>query len=379
MHLAKGNQMEQIDIHSGDSVVSRMLMSESIDALRDSLDAYGHVFAVMDAELARVSPAAAEVGHILNERKIPGMLLEASEKNKVMDTVLRVCAWLMEQEADRDALVLAVGGGIILDIVGFAASIYKRGVRYASVPTTLLAQVDACVGGKNGVNMSGFKNMLGTITQPDFAFICPQFLTSLPKRDFLSGATEMIKAFIIKDDGLYGKAVGFLKGYAASDSSVTYLKANAQELQYLVSSAVRVKADIVSRDTLEKGERRILNLGHTFAHAVETLAMEKGVDISHGEAVAMGMVIAADLAERRSITDPLVSDAFGKCLTRKLEDDFAECGLPVYSPFGIKMMAEVMARDKKAHDGEVCFILPCDIGNVVMMDLSLDEVVDLLS
>ena len=118
--------MEQIDIHSGDSVVSRMLMSESIDALRDSLDAYGHVFAVMDAELARVSPAAAEVGHILNERKIPGMLVEASEKNKVMDTVLRVCAWLMEQEADRDALVLAVGGGIILDIVGFAASIYKR-------------------------------------------------------------------------------------------------------------------------------------------------------------------------------------------------------------------------------------------------------------
>ena len=379
MHMAKNNQMEQIDIHSDNSVVSRIMISESVDALKECIDSYAHVFAIMDAELARRCPAAAEVGHVLNERKIPGMLLEASEKNKVMDTVVQVCTWLMEQGADRDAFILAVGGGVTTDIVGFAASIYKRGVRYASVPTTLLAQVDACVGGKNGVNFMGYKNMLGTITQPEFTFVCPEFLASLPKRDFLSGAAEMIKAFIIEDKGHYERAVMFLKGYSASEDTESYLMDKRVELQYLVSAAVKVKAGIVSRDCYERCERRLLNLGHTFAHAVETLAFQQGYDISHGEAVSIGMIMAAELAEQRSITDPLVGEAFGKCLSRKLEDDFFECGFRICSPFGIKSMAEVMTRDKKAYDGKICFILPCDIGNVMMLYLSVDEVVELLS
>lgn len=380
--------MEQINIYSGKDVISKVLIDNDVETLASLLEPYRKVYAVMDSAVAADCPAVLEIAAVLNSKGAPGMLVEASEHEKTMETVLKICAWLMEQGADRDALVLAIGGGITTDMTGFAASIYKRGVRFAYMPTTLLAQVDAAVGGKTGVNFDNYKNMLGIIRQPKFTFICPSVLESLSSRDFLSGAAEMLKSFIIEDGGWYGRAVEWLKGYSSTDAKGTYLQENVEELSALIGTAVSVKAGIVSRDQFEGGERRKLNLGHTFAHAIETLAQRKRMesedapDITHGEAVAMGMVLAAELSDayRRESGEPIVQEnGFGWGLEQRLEADFLSCGLPIGCPFRLSLMAEVMRKDKKAEAGKVHFILPFAVGDVRMVDMTIDEVVDLMS
>jgi 3-dehydroquinate synthetase len=321
---------------------------------------------------------------MMNRRGVPGMLVEASEDAKCMETVMEICGWLLENGADRDALVLAIGGGITTDMVGFAASIYKRGVRFAYVPTTLLAQVDAAIGGKTGVNMGGYKNMLGVIRQPEFTYVCPQVLESLPMEDFQAGAAEMLKTFIIEDNGNYEVATGLLKsltndfielcaGATLSDGEARWPEALAgrlTELTPLIAAAARVKAGVVSRDQFEEGERRKLNLGHTFGHAIEYLSHKRHNDIDHGHAVALGMVYAADLAEKLELAEP----GFAAALERDLDATL----LLIYNPYSIHDMAEAMRKDKKAENGKVHFVLPRAIGDVVMHDLTVDEVVELL-
>lgn len=385
--------MDQINISSGGRVISRVYVADGVDALEDRLESYPHVFAVMDSNVAMKCPAASRIAEIMNRRGVPGKLIEASEETKTMDTVMDICGWLLDGGADRDALVLAIGGGIVSDMVGFAASIYKRGVRFAYVPTTLLAQVDAAVGGKTGVNFDRYKNMLGVIRQPEFTYICPQVLESLPHRDFGSGAAEMLKTFIIEDEGHYEEAVRVLfdmekeYGIVPEEDAVEYwcdcVAAHAVELILLIAAAVRVKAGVVSRDQFEGGERRKLNLGHTFAHAIETLARREAMtgdasegktDITHGEAVAMGMVLAARLADRifnGDMNTPTV-------LEEKIGEDLKECGLTPYPPFGIEEMADVMRKDKKAEGGKVHFVLPRAVGDVITYGLTVEEVVELL-
>ena len=285
--------------------------------------------------------------------------IEASEEEKSMDTVLLIARSLLEAGASRRALVLAVGGGITTDLAGFAASIYKRGVRYANVPTTLLAQVDAAIGGKTGVNFDDYKNMLGVIVQPVFTLVCAEALRTLPRRDFLSGAAELLKTFIIEnEDDHYGRAVRWLTS-GGSD----------KELQELVLAAAAVKAGVVSRDPFEAGERRKLNFGHTFAHAIEHEARLHGDDITHGEAVAMGMVLAARL-----------SDALGvsTCLERLLTEDFTAAGLPVQCPYPVESLAEAMDKDKKAEGSLVHFVLAERIGSVIIHDLPVTTALNAL-
>ena len=163
-------------MYSDEKVISRILVENGLEALAAELAAYDKVYAVMDAEVADNCPAAAAIAEALNQKGAPGMLIDAYEGAKTMGTVMDICGWLLDEGAGRDALVLAVGGGITSDMVGFAASIYKRGVRFAYVPTTLLAQVDAAIGGKTGVNFDRYKNMLGVINQPEFTYVCPQVL-----------------------------------------------------------------------------------------------------------------------------------------------------------------------------------------------------------
>lgn len=386
--------MDEILIRSGEKVVSRVFVDAGIEALESCIDAFPHVYAVMDANVAMNCPVAMQVAQIMNRRNVPGKLVEASEQTKTMDTVMEICTWLLDNGADRDALVLAIGGGITSDIVGFASSIYKRGVRFAYVPTTLLAQVDAAVGGKTGVNLDKYKNILGVIRQPEFTYICPQVLESLPHRDFISGAAEMLKTFIIRDHGYYQKAVDVLsemeKGYAGlpEESAGEYwsdcIAAYSQELTDLIAAAVRVKAGVVTRDQHERGERRKLNLGHTFAHAVETIAQRSdyvhsvdGVEtgIAHGEAVAMGLVLAARLSDRVFHGDMDTPTA----LEAKVSGDLYACGLCPECPFPITEMAEIMSKDKKAEGGRVHFVLIREIGDVVLYDLTVEEVCRLLA
>ena len=377
--------MEQINIYDGEQVVSRILVEEGVERLEACLEQYEHVYTVMDENVAMKCYAAGSIADMLNRRGVPGMLVDASEETKCMDTVMDICGWLLENGADRDALVLAIGGGITTDMVGFAASIYKRGVRFAYVPTTLLAQVDAAIGGKTGVNMGGYKNMLGVIRQPEFTYVCPQVLESLPMEDFQAGAAEMLKTFIIEDDGNYEVAAGLLKsltndfielcaGSTLSDGEARWpeaLTGRLTELTPLIAAAARVKAGVVSRDQFESGERMKLNLGHTFGHAIEALAHKKHNDIDHGHAVALGMVYAAQLAEKLGMAEPGFAVA--------IEHDLDACLLLIINPYSIHDMAEAMRKDKKAENGKVHFVLPRAIGDVVMHDLTVDEVVELLA
>lgn len=376
--------MEHINVYSGERVISRIMVGETIAELEGVLERYPRIFAVMDANVAMHCPASADIAEIMNRKGVPGKLIEASEETKTMDTVMDICGWLLDNGADRDALVLAVGGGITCDMVGFAASIYKRGVHFAYLPTTLLAQVDAAVGGKTGVNFDRYKNMLGIIRLQDFTFICPEVLVSLPHREFIAGVAEMLKTFIIDDNGNYQKAVDVLsemsQGYSLlpEESAADYwsdcVAAYSSELMYLVEEAVRVKAGVVSRDQYERGERRKLNLGHTFAHAIETLAQREGSDISHGEAVAMGLVMAARLSDRvfRGDMDTPTE------LEGGLAIDLCDCGLFPQCPYEIADMAEIMMKDKKAEGGKVHFILIREIGEVTSYPLAVEEVVRLL-
>ncbi len=378
--------MKQINICSGREVISKVIVDGGMDALQECLRPYGHLFMVIDSQLAEFGRTLVEG---LGGADVKMTMLDVSETSKTLETVMSICSWLLEEGADRDAMVLAVGGGITSDMAGFAASVYKRGVRFAYVPTTLLAQVDAAIGGKTGVNFEKYKNILGVIRQPEFTYICPQALETLPQRDFLSGAAEMIKTFIIEDGGNYERAVDLL--WNMSIESDTSGKAwpeivhdHLTELTELIAAAARVKAGVVSRDQFEKGERRKLNLGHTFAHAIETLAQkhqtddsggcepERQGDITHGEAVAMGMVLAARLA------DKVYGYGEEESLATKIETELWDCNIPCYCPYSMEEMAPHMRKDKKAEGGKVHFILPKAIGEVVEADLTIDEVVGLL-
>ena len=317
-----------------------------------------------------------------------------SEESKTLESVMDICAWLLENNADRDALVLAVGGGITTDMAGFAASIYKRGVRFAYVPTTLLAQVDAAIGGKTGVNFDKYKNILGVIRQPEFTYICPKVLATLPKRDFCSGAAEMLKTFVIEDNGDYRKAADLLFDMSSEfnlevlmfgkdevETWTSIVDKHAKELGSLVAAAARVKAGVVSRDQFERGERRKLNLGHTFAHAIETLAQRDGAErfngegVTHGEAVAMGLVLASKLADRYFRNDRNDPTA----LEGQMSNDLWDSNVPCYCPYSIEEMADVMKKDKKAEGGKVHFVLPKAVGDVEVVDLTIEEVCRLMA
>lgn len=361
------------------------------------LKGYPDVFVVADRQ---VKSSAEQVVKAHEEQKLESalphpsnlLLLDVSEENKSMSTVLEICKWLMDNDAGRNALLLAIGGGITTDMAGFAASIYKRGIRFAYVPTTFLSQVDAAIGGKTGVNFENYKNILGVIRQPEFTYICPEVLGTLPYRDFLSGAAELLKTFIIDNAGNnYEKAVEVLSEIHGSIDRKQAIALHLAEIEELAAAAARIKAEVVERDEFECGERRKLNLGHTFAHAIESVSMsgrygaESG--ISHGEAVAMGMIMAAKASERYYNLAPENSlrpeniagqkDTEGESLSSRLARDFSRCGLPTECPFPPESLSGAMKKDKKAENGIVHFVLIRAIGDVRIVDLPVESAVNL--
>jgi len=325
------------------------IIKASLGEVAGYLKEYGSIFIVFDENVADL------VGKLGVDAK--GTLgIEVSEDGKNIQTVMEIDQWLMELGANRDAFLLGIGGGITTDIVGFAASIYKRGIRFGFIPTTLLSQVDAAIGGKNGVNLDSYKNMIGIIRQPEMTFICPEALDSLPYEQILSGAAELLKTFIISNqDDNYERTV---KALEAKDIDA---------LKELSGAAAAVKAGVAGRDPDERGERRLLNLGHTFAHSIEKNSEES---IGHGQAVSMGMILAARLSEAAGVAE--------KGLAAKLEADFRKCGMPTECPYTIEELADAMKKDKKAEGSIVHFVLPVRIGEVITRDLTVEEAVDLL-
>ena len=314
------------------------------DGLKLLLDGYQSVFMVYDM-------AVRDIAHTISNGRIPMYGIVAGESLKTMEQVIGICRWLMESGADRSSLLLAVGGGITTDMAGFAASVYKRGIRYANVPTTLLCQADAGLGGKTGVNLDSYKNMMGTITQPEFTFICPLPLETLPQREMLSGLAEILKTFVIASAPLYRK-------------TVREVSEKGMEPVFMFDMAVqaaRIKARIVARDEKESGLRRVLNLGHTFAHAIEWFEHTHGVSspYSHGQAVAIGMVMAAHKSEHEGIAQP--------GLAGRLEKDIAACGLPTAPPCNIDELQDAMNKDKKADGSTIHYVLIREIGKVTVV------------
>lgn len=314
--------------------------------------------------------------------------LNTSENLKTLDTVAELTGKLLEAGADRSSFIIGIGGGITTDITGFVASTYKRGVKFGFVPTTLLAQVDASIGGKNGVNYNSYKNIIGTINQPEWIYICPQMLSTLNPREFKAGVAEVLKTFILFDKEYYSIAVDYFskleqiledRGSYAPDGEFYRLPL----LTEIIGKCAQYKSAVVERDEFERGERRMLNLGHTFAHAIEKIcgeacsAEDNQGGIMHGEAVSIGMVLAARVSGRMG----MASEEF----VNRVEHDLKSVGLPVTVPanpatgeeISIAMLLEALKKDKKVNGEYINFIIPQDLGNVKDIRILIKELEDL--
>jgi 3-dehydroquinate synthase len=295
----------------------------------------------------------------LPQNEIATHIIPDGERWKTTDTWCGVIDQLIGMQAKRDATVIALGGGVVGDIAGFASASYMRGIRFIQVPTTLLAQVDASVGGKTGINHLQGKNLIGAFHQPASVMIDTATLSTLPQSEFNAGMAEVLKYGVIMDPG-------FLRWLESSAEAIQARDVNA--LQYLTKQCVINKAKIVSADEKEGGIRAILNFGHTFGHALETLT---GYDqYLHGEAVAIGMIIASRLSEIRGLCPAGVTDRI-----RGLVNMF---GLPSALPSNIasESMIDAMELDKKALASGLRLILLNSIGSAVIDDQSKIEQIE---
>lgn len=279
------------------------------------------------------------------------IVISAGEQHKNIETVQFIWSKLVENHADRKALLINVGGGMVTDIGGFAASCYQRGIDFINVPTTLLGMIDAAVGGKTGIDFQGLKNQIGVFSQPLAVVILYDFLETLPKRELLSGLAEIIKyGFIVDKSFLDAKLI----------SCPPY-----PLYPIFIEKAIAVKDEITRNDTTEHGRRKILNFGHTIGHTLETYLNDHNQEIRHGEGVALGMIPALYLSEKYCNLDPKWM-AFYKDLYAKNFNRFNLNNIPVDE------LVEIMRHDKKNEGGDIRFVLIEDIGKPVF-----DVVVDL--
>lgn len=286
----------------------------------------------------------------------PQIAVKASEKSKSFKTIEEIAIKLLDLGADRSVFILSVGGGILSDMTGFLASVYMRGVRFGYVPTTLLAQVDAAVGGKTAVNVRGYKNILGVINQPEFTLFCPDFLESLPEKELKAGVAEMLKTFILADRESYFKAIELIKEKGL----------DIKGLWPFIQRATQIKAEIVQEDPFEKGKRKLLNLGHTFAHA-----LEKNIKISHGQAVSIGIVLAAKLSVKLGLLKEEDRS--------RIESDFLKIGLETSSPLPVSSLIDSIVRDKKRSHDKIVFIIIKEIGKADTYPLQIKKLEEYLN
>jgi 3-dehydroquinate synthase len=283
------------------------------------------------------------------------------ERHKTLGGVSRIYEALLKAGADRSAGLLTFGGGVIGDMGGFAAATYMRGIRLAHVPTTLLAQVDAAIGGKVGVNLPGGKNLVGAFYQPSVVVIDPEVLATLPRREFRAGLYEVIKYGVACDAALFGMVMRDLGPLTRRDTGA---------LSPVIAACCRVKGEIVAGDERESGGRRVLNFGHTVGHALE--AATKYRRLLHGEAVAYGMLAACAIACARGVLP--VSDR------ATVASAIAQLGpLPPVNDLSAAAQLEFMRHDKKVHGGRLHFVLPAGIGgSQIVTDVSEDELLGAL-
>jgi len=334
--------MMQTLVVEGRSGSSRLMIGESLGHLADYLPP-GRTIIITDQNVAR----------LYGDRFPPCdvITIGLGEKNKTLASVEAIFSRLIELEADRSTFIVGIGGGIVGDITGFAASTYMRGLDFGFVATTLLAQVDATVGGKNGVNFKGYKNMVGVFNQPRFVIADIGLLKTLPQEEIACGLAEIVKHACIKDADYF---------QYIEDHCDRIVRRDPEVMHKLVYDSVKIKSDVVNQDEREAGERRKLNFGHTIGHA-----LEKTLGISHGAAVSVGMAMAAGLSRQKGWLSGQDHQRIQHLLSR--------LNLPMQIEFDPGAVFEALGKDKKREQDKIKFVLLQSIGQAVIRDISLGE------
>ena len=298
-----------------------------------------------------------ELKVILKNYNLLFLSFKASEKNKSINVINYYLKILLSKNFNRSDLIIAVGGGITGDVVGFISSIFKRGINFINIPTTLLAQVDSAIGGKTGVNSEYGKNLIGSFYQPKLVVSDTLFINSLSKKEMICGYAEILKHSIIKDK----KFFDWLKKY-----SRFIFERKTKELIYAIKKSCEIKIFFVSRDINEKGLRMILNFGHTFAHAIE-IRNNYSKNITHGEAVLSGMILATKLSVAKKVCQPKILDQI-KNIYKNNNLDYTYKNYSKTT--SIKKLIPYLKNDKKNNDSKINFILLKNIGKTAMPDKS---------
>ncbi len=306
------------------------------------------VAVITDETVGPLHLAALRAG--LGDIEMVSLALPAGEATKSWPHFTRAVEWLLEQKVERKDIVVAFGGGVIGDLVGFAAAVLRRGVRFVQIPTTLLAQVDSSVGGKTGINAPQGKNLIGAFHQPSLVLADIDLLDTLPARDFLAGYGEVVKYGLLGDANFFDWLEANAPAMAAGDKAARL---------HAVTRSVQMKADIVARDETEEGDRALLNLGHTFCHALES-ATGYSDRLLHGEGVAIGCALAFELSQRLGLcAQEAPSRVRAHLKAMGMKTDLAD--IPGDLPDAEALIA-LMAQDKKVLDGKMRFILARGIG-----------------
>ena len=295
----------------------------------------------------------------LHESKFEGykiLLIDGTEKNKSQPTINFIIDKLLELDIDKSWLIVGVGGGVVTDMVGYVASIFKRGVKLGLVPTTILAMTDAAIGGKNGINVGNYKNMIGTTYRPLFIYYDYNFLETLPRQEWINGFAEIIKHACIKDEKMF---------YDLKEKSIDYYITNKEATAHLIEQNVAIKTAVVLADEFEKADRFQLNFGHTFGHAIENLYR-----LPHGYAISIGMVIASKISEELNNLD---SES-----VEKIRQLLMQYELPVSQKMNSQDVLELLVKDKKRIGDVINFVLLDKIGEATVKQVSVHTMISLL-
>ena len=338
--------MKSIQI-KGETGSSRILIGESLNSFPDYLP-QNKCAIITDTNVRKYYQGQFPA--------FPVIEIGTGEEIKTLETVQSIYEQLMEHELDRSSFLVGIGGGIVCDITGYVASTYLRGIRFGYVATSLLAQVDASVGGKTGVNHRGFKNMIGTFNQPEFVLCDLGLLHTLPEEERWCGFAEIIKHAAIADPNLFHYLESNVERALELDSEV---------IGKLVYDSIKIKARIVNEDEKEKGERRKLNFGHTFGHALQKVS-----EVNHGQGVSAGIVIASGLSVKRGLFDNPSHE--------RLRTLLSNYKLPLSISAENQDLLAAIRMDKKRQDLNIHFVFLKAIGQAVVEEMSLDDLNELM-
>ncbi len=356
----KGSEMPSIDIKDTVSGPGyHIFIEDSLDQLPSKLS----MLQLSDRKALIVTDSNVEKHHLKTVydsclssfKELFTLTVPAGEENKNLDRVRDILTVLIKKEFDRKDLIIALGGGVIGDMAGFASAVYLRGIRFIQLPTTLLSQTDSSVGGKTGVDLYAYKNMVGAFHQPCLVYINTSFLNTLPKREFASGMGEIIKHGLIRDNSYYEWLINHFNEINDLDSEV---------LKKMIYESLKIKAFVVEQDPTEKGMRAILNFGHTIGHAIEKYMDFK---LLHGECVALGMIAASFISYKRGNID--TEEYY------EIRDMFLPFNLPLSLPDEADAgeILKITKLDKKMDNGKIRFILLKKVGKAVIDSTVTDE------